>query len=169
MIPPVTLKFRLLKALRPPLFGLFLGGFAAAVSADAGITVIASPSFGNVSVGPAGRDFYLRTNGSIQGSGSSDYYGGAQGGEYLVTGDGNPADVTVQTTNISVSSGLTLTYIKCKYGKKPLRTCSNTPNVWPSPDPSGTSLLMGIRVVTATEMTVSSTESVSYDLEVIYN
>jgi hypothetical protein len=137
--------------------------------ADVTITPIATPSFGYVNVGPAGRDFYLKINSKMAGANSNDYLSGAQSGEYLIIGDGNTAEVTVQVTNISVSSGLTLTYIKCKYDGEKLKTCSNSPRVWPSPSLTGTRLRIGIRVVTAVEITTVSTESVSYDLEIVYN
>lgn len=134
---------------------------------DLTITPVTQPNFGYVQAATAGTYTLSATTGLVTASGVGLTEGGSPAaGNFLIKGSGNQA-ITVKTSAYVVNGTSTPSNATCKYGAGVETACDAGISV-AAPGTSGTTLLLGLKVVT-TGAADNQTETPSFTLAVTYN
>ncbi len=130
------------------------------------MTETVTPSLGLVFSGAPGRNFILNTDETVTGADAIDYISGAVSGQLTLVKTQGPADVNIVAENIVPLGGLTVIAVPCRFDVDPQTTC----------DGAGINvrvhqtkiLYVGVNITTSQVHIGGETESVTYDINVIF-
>ncbi len=133
------------------------------------INSVVNPNLGTWTNGAGGRDFILNTDGSVGGTDTADYLGGAQASKVTVVGSAFNA-IDIVANNFVANGGVAINDIPCKYGAAAVTSCGGAGvSAAAAPTTSGTTLLLGVDVVTTTSHGDGDSASPAFDIVVSYN
>ncbi len=128
----------------------------------------AQPDFGVLEAGPAGRQFILATDGSINGADASAYQGGAEAGSLDLKGS-TTQSIDIQAGNAQDNNGASLSNFTCDYGGSGETDCISGISNAPPPGNTGTTLLVGMELTTTQEHNPGDTAAPTFDIVVTYH
>lgn len=127
-----------------------------------------NPDFGNFDAGVSGRNFILGTDGTISGTNSNAYRGGAQAGSVRILGS-NLQQIDIVAQNIINEGGISISSVTCNYGGSGDVNCTNGISAASAPTDTGTILLMGLDINTTTLHVDGDSAAPTFDIIATYN
>jgi len=132
------------------------------------MTDVSDPDFGTFESGGSGRNFILRTDGTITGANANAYVGGAKAGSVMIHGSAaQRIDIVAQ--NPVANGGVAIANVICNYGGSGDRNCASGITAGAQPTPTGTPLLIGMDINTTTAHTDGQYAAPTFDIVVTYN
>lgn len=130
------------------------------------LTLLNEPNMGKYFSGASGRQFILRTDGSIGGADAADYLSGAIEGRFTVQDDLSPASIVILVDNITTTGGLSVSEALCSYDGGTEGSCDGAGMTETSV--ATATLRVGLDVSTTQAHSGGDTGSITMDVSVAY-